>query len=158
MPDQWERHGRTNEYWDTTPSRKQQRMAAANDDPVKDKFPGKKDKDKCKGNHWGPHVLRYTFEDYLWWKRTSCGWTANFQRGQYVPVWYCGHYGRCVTCGKRLGKPAVCPTRTRNDIEPPPWVIEEAQQKTAEYQARRARWSPRKVIKGPTHYRKPKAK
>lgn len=159
MPDQWERHGRTNEYWDTTPSRKQQRMAAANDDPVKDKFPGKKDKDKCKGNHWGPHVPSYTFQ-YPWYTRkmTSCGWTTHFYRGQYVPYWYCGHSGKCLTCGKRLPKLPVCPDRNRADIEPPLWVVEEAQEKTQEYLARRAKWRPRKMIKGPTHYRKPKAK
>jgi hypothetical protein len=61
-------------------------------------------------------------------------------------------------CGKRLEKPSICPTRTRDDIEPPAWVVAEAQEKTQEYLARRARWGPRRIIKGPSHYRKPKAR
>lgn len=159
MPDQWERHGKNSYYeWDGSPSRKQQRMAAAHDDPVKDKTPGKKDKDKCKANHWGPHAPSYVFKDYTWSRRTGCGWGTVFRNGQFVPSWYCGHTGRCVLCGKRLDKPAVCPTRTRDDIEPPLWVVEEARELTQGYLARRAKWGPRRIIKGPSHYRKPKAR
>lgn len=159
MPDQWERHGRSNEYWDTVPSRRQQRLAAANDDPVKDKTPGKKDKNACKANHWGPHVPSWTFDNFPWRDRTNCGWGTIWSKGDvFIPYWWCGHSGRCKLCGKRLPHPSTCPTRTRNDMEPPQWVVEEAQTKTREYQARRIKWRPRKIIKGPSHYRKPKAR
>lgn len=159
MPDQWTRYGKRyySEGWESGPSRRQQRNAAANDDPVRDRMPGKKNKDACKANHWGPHVPNYVFERMPWVNRTNCGWGVAFSHGQYVPSWWCGHTGRCVLCGKRLPTPPVCPTRTRDDIAPPPSAVEKAQKKTAEYQARRARWMPRR-IKGPSHYRKPKAK
>jgi hypothetical protein len=164
MPDQWERHGKANKWgyddWDSIPSRSQQRQAAANDDPVRDRVPGKKNKDACKANHWGPHTPNYVFFRNPWRTRamTNCGWSTVYRNGQFTPTWYCGHSGRCTACGKRLWKPPVCPTRTRDDIEPPVWIVEQAKEETREYLARRAKWMPRRVIKGPSHYRKPKAR
>ena len=160
MPDQWERHSRSRREWDSgSASRKQQRQAAANDDPVRDHSPGKKDKNACKANHWKPHVITYKYFTNSWYLRSHvrCEWTTVWRDGQYVPVWFCGHNAECVLCGKRLGKPTVCPTRTRDDIEPPLWIVEQAKDETVKSDARRARWSPRRVVKGPSHYRKPKA-
>lgn len=160
MPDQWEHYGKRYyaEGWESGPSRRQQRNQAANDDPVRDRTPGKKDKSKCKANHWGPHSPSYIFNNFWHRDMTSCGWGTLFRHGQFVPSWWCGHSGRCVKCGKRLPAPAVCPKRDFDNLEPPAWVVEEAKVKTQEYLARRAKWSPRRVIRGPSHYRKPKTR
>ena len=102
MPNQWERHGRTNEYWDTKPARSQQREAAAHDDPVRDRTPGKKDKNACKANHWKPHIIGYKYFTTSWYLRSHvrCEWTTVYRKGQYVPVWFCGHNAQCILCGK----------------------------------------------------------
>lgn len=158
MPDQWERHSKSRWEWGTPGSRKQERQQAAHDDPLHPKVPGKKDPNRCKGNQGDPHVPALIYMPYGFHKVRGCGWDIRWSSkdNAYKPSYYCYHVEICVKCGKRFDKyshqpPSDCPEYT--PVIPERMVIaaEEATKKRAALLRR-----PRKVIKGPTHYRKKK--
>lgn len=156
MPDQFERHAKTKWEWGTRGARKQQRQAAADDDPLKDKVPGKKDPSRCKANNGAPHVVTLVRDTRYRHPQSGdkkCGWDViwNNHRKDYEPGWFCSHEERCRCCGKRFrwSIPAEeCPDYT--PVVPPAVYVE-----VAVYKNRRARWRPRKPVPtGPQGYRR----
>lgn len=156
MPDPFERHSKSRWEWGTAAPRSQQRAAAADDDPLKERVPGKKDKNACKAAHGGPHVPVLMLDG-----NTECCWDPMWvsRSGEIEPGWRCHHRERCQNCGKhfRYGfqlRPEECPLYSP---EIPPEVWEECQER----ELRRSKWmvrrQPRPPITGPQGYRKRKA-
>lgn len=149
MPDQWERHGKTDEWGYRQPSRSQQRDAAAHDDPTRNKPKSHRDPALCKHNHWQPHRRVMTYSRW----RGQCGWKKLWRRAEYVPYFACGHHWQCQDCGKHLGYVAAkdCPL-----WHPEPAGLKEECDKLTADKPNFGRYRPT-YIKGPSHYRKPKA-
>lgn len=157
MPDQWERHSRSRWEWGNPSSRQQQRQRAAQDDPVHDKVPGKKDPHRCKSSKDGYHNI-ILVDDIRRYYGSGCGWAVawNSKENKYAPGYSCSHSLRCEHCGKRYGRAGMkrCPKYTD---EVPQRVLDECVQYMEKREARLIKWKPhRQVIKGPTHYRKKK--
>lgn len=154
MPDQWERHEKSRWEWGPAKGRRQQRNEAANDDPVHGKTPGKKDPNWCKSSPDKHHNQKMQL--FPWAHRTSCGWGAEFdsRERKFVPGYHCVHEYVCEYCGKKFGPVPTrsCPSYTSE-------VTKFALVKVEEFNERRNRLgAARKWVKGPTHYRRPKAK
>lgn len=153
MPDPYERHSRSRWEWGSPGARSQERAAATQDDPTRNRIPGKKNPGLCKGEHWkGPH--RTVLEPRYWtWHKGSCGWRPSYNGD--APWWNCYHHEICEGCGKDFGKvtPARCPGYHE---------ITQAEQRAidvevaAHKQRVAARAVRKRVITGPQGYRKKK--
>lgn len=166
MPDQWERHSRTTDWWEPSKSRSQSRYDAWHDDPTRNKTHAKRDPDKCKANHWGPHKWIIKIK-YPWCKeeKEGCGWSPQwiFRLKGYTPKYRCYHVRLCESCGKHgpYGKPIrkeQCP----DWVPEPEGLAERCEELNMEREARLQRLPERlnprtRFVKGPTHYRKPKS-
>jgi hypothetical protein len=102
MPGQFVRHARSRWEWGPPGSRSDDLRRAVDDDPAA-KTPGKKDPNRCKGNHGGPHIpviaLHHeTPEDEF---RSRCRWSPMWSRKDkgLVVGWHCEHEERCAKCG-----------------------------------------------------------
>lgn len=156
-----ERHGSSNDYGESQPSRTQQTTEIVDEELLLDTplaqpkpAPGKKDKDLCKQNHWQPHGYELRVRQYGWAKRKTCRWHAAWTPGGYQIRWYCGHEAYCPYCGKNLERrmpAAACPD----------WAeITETERASLEQAiaGRAVRRARRKMITGPSHYRKKKTR
>jgi hypothetical protein len=156
VPDPFERHARPKDPsgWDGQNPRSA-RAAAANDDVPK-RAPGKKDKNLCKAAHWkGPHTPELRMGPVYGRMGSRCGWGVSWHSSG--PAYLCYHEEVCTGCGKvmriSIGKeecPAYAPLTDERRAQ--------IEQQLEESRLRRARWLGRRrpVIDGPQGYRKPK--
>jgi len=162
VPNQFERHAKSDDGWNEPGSRHDELLRAINDDPAAKPPPGKKDPARCKGNHGDSHEpvvqFRYGNTPQECNGRYQCRYTVkwNLKEHKLVPGWNCNHQLACDKCGKIfsiiLGRDR-CPvypgdTEQLADIER---QIEERN----ELRRTSPTWNKRKpVITGPQGYRR----
>lgn len=159
MPDPHDRHARSKWEWGSPGQRSQERAAAAQDDPTRNKPPAKKDPDLCKGQHWkGPHTPEIEENPKAWLggKRRVCNWgLRSWVREDEDPFgWFCQHVLICSGCGKDFGGVYFRRCPLYHDITRAEQEYLDGE--LAAYRKRRASWKTRtrRVIDGPTGYRK----
>lgn len=164
MPGHLERHSRSRWEWGGEPARSTELRDAVNADPDPSRRAArrKNTRDWCRGKNGVPHTPALVLVPRWGLQPDSCRWKSlwDIAAQDYTVDWYCHHREECAKCGK-----IIRDWGGLGDRECPAYPGSGDQRAQAEADVAAARecraarpstWWRRRVITGPSHYRKPK--